>query len=272
MDLDLTIPGSLISRFPASRQITILTGAGVSAESGIPTFRDRLSGLWQRFNAEALATPAAFRSDPAPVWGWYEWRRMKALRAEPNPAHFAIAEMAQRVPELTVITQNVDNLHERAGSENVTHLHGSLHAPRCFACARPFQLPAEIPDEPEGGRRLEPPHCLHCGGRIRPGVVWFGEPVRKEAWEAAAGAVRSCDLFMSVGTSSVVFPVADLMNLAAGKRATIVQVNPRPTRWDELATFSLPGPAGEVLPELVTAAWGMIGGATAWPRACEAAR
>lgn len=237
-------------------KIAILAGAGVSAESGIPTFRDRPTGLWQRFNAEALATPAAFRSDPALVWGWYEWRRMKALRAEPNPAHFAIAEMARRVPELIVITQNVDDLHERAGSENVIHLHGSLHAPRCFACARPFQLPAEIPDEPEGGRRLEPPRCLHCGGRIRPGVVWFGEALSQGAWKAAENAVKNCDLLMSVGTSSVVFPSAELINLAALKRATVVQVNPNPTPFDGLATFSLHGPAGEVLPELVRAVWG----------------
>lgn len=167
-----------------------------------------------------------------------------------------IVEMANRVPQLTLITQNVDDLHECAGSENVFHLHGSLHAPRCFACARPFQLPAEIPDEPEGGRRLEPPRCLHCGGRVRPGVVWFGEPVSKEAWQAAADAVENCDLFMSVGTSSVVFPAAELMNLAVQKRKTIVVVNPAPTPCDESATFWLRGPAGEVLPELVKATWG----------------
>jgi NAD-dependent deacetylase len=170
------VPASLILALRGARHVAVLTGAGVSAESGIPTFRDALTGLWERFDAEQLATPAAFRRDPDLVWGWYEWRRMKVLRAQPNPAHIAIAVMQCRVPRLTLITQNVDDLHERSGSTDVIHLHGSLHALRCFTCARPHRLVEGVPEEPEGGRRLPPLRCAHCGEAIRPGVVWFGEP------------------------------------------------------------------------------------------------
>ena len=147
----------------------------VSAESGIPTFRDALTGLWERFDATDLATPDAFLKDEELVWGWYEWRRMKVLRAQPNPAHLAIAALAQHVPTLTVVTQNVDDLHERAGSVGVLHLHGSLHSPRCADCGQAHILPPGIPGEPDGGRRLRPPPCRHCGGAVRPGVVWFDE-------------------------------------------------------------------------------------------------
>src|SRR6267154_1450175 len=157
----------------------VFTGAGVSAESGVPTFRDRQTGLWQQFDAEQLATARAFEQDPALVWGWYEWRRTLVQRAEPNPAHRAIAAMAVRVARLTVVTQNVDDLHERAGSPRVLHLHGCIGRPYCAACGREHVLsqatPHALPHAPKDGERLEPPRCLQCGGRIRPGVVWFGE-------------------------------------------------------------------------------------------------
>lgn len=165
-----------------ARHVVVFTGAGVSAESGIPTFRDALTGLWTQFDASELASPEGFRADPALVWGWYEWRRMTVMHAEPNPAHYAIAKLAGLVPQLTVITQNVDDLHERAGSADPVRLHGSLRRPRCFACNRPHEFSPGIPEEPEGGRRLEPPRCGHCGGRIRPGVVWFGEELPRDAW------------------------------------------------------------------------------------------
>lgn len=171
----MTVLSDLPELLRSAQHIVVFTGAGVSAESGISTFRDDLTGLWSRFDAAELATPDAFRRDPDLVWGWYEWRRMNVLRASPNAGHVAIAAMEHHVPKLTLITQNVDDLHERAGSGSVIHLHGSLFAPRCFACARPARFPDEFPDEPEGGRRVAPPKCSHCGGRIRPGVVWFGE-------------------------------------------------------------------------------------------------
>src|SRR5579863_7615112 len=170
-DLDKTITQAL----RAATRVVVLTGAGVSAESGVPTFRDKQTGLWENFDAADLATPSAFQSDPALVWGWYEWRRMAVLHAMPNAAHRAIAAMAQLVPAFTLVTQNVDDLHERGGSRQVVHLHGELARPYCEACREPYAFPDAVPEVPFGGSRIEPPHCVACGRRIRPGVVWFGE-------------------------------------------------------------------------------------------------
>lgn len=160
-------------RLVQARHLVVFSGAGVSAESAIPTFRDALTGLWENFDPARLATPQAFREDPALVWGWYEWRRMKVLQARPSPAHLAIAELARRVPRLTLITQNVDDLHERAGSPSVLHLHGSLHHPKCFACNRPFSGELPEPLLPEQGCSLEPPplHRLQRQDPPRGGVV-----------------------------------------------------------------------------------------------------
>lgn len=246
----------LLATLRRTRHIVVFTGAGVSAESGIPTFRDALTGLWQRFDAEQLATPGAFRRDPALVWGWYEWRRMRVKTVEPNPAHVAIAAMAHHVPQFTLITQNVDDLHERAGSNDVIHLHGSIHAPRCFDCTRPAATTSEIPDGPDGGRRIEPPRCEHCGGYIRPGVVWFGEALPEHAMTRAFQAAEACDVLFSVGTSSLVFPAAAIPQHAAQSGATVIQVNPNATALDPAARFNLRGPAGAILPALVAEAWG----------------
>lgn len=234
-----------------AKHVVVLTGAGISAESGIPTFRDTLTGLWERFDAEDLATPQAFRRDKALVWGWYEWRRMKVLLSKPNPGHVAIAQLANVVPELTLITQNVDDLHEQAGSRNVLHVHGSLHSPRCFACSRPYVFPAGIPDEPEGERRLKPPICAHCGGSIRPGVVWFGEGLPADTWQAAERAVRASDVLLSIGTSGLVYPAAGLPELAHDHGKPVIVVNPNATEQDRSATYCLRGPAGQVLPTLL---------------------
>ena len=236
-----------------AKQLAVLTGAGISAESGIPTFRDALTGLWSRYDAMALATPEAFQRDPELVWGWYEWRRMKVLQSQPNAGHVALAELAKRVPKLTLITQNVDDLHERAGNHEVLHLHGSLHAPRCFACDRPAVFEPGIPDEPEGGRRLTPPACSHCGGAIRPGVVWFNEALPDDVWRAAEQAVRQCDVLLTIGTSGLVYPAAGLPALAKQQRATVVVINPNVTELDGLATHCLQGAAGQVLPALLQA-------------------
>lgn len=245
-----------IDRRPATGQAGRgLTGAGVSAESGIPTFRDALTGLWERFDAEDLATPDAFRRDKELVWGWYEWRRMQVLRARPNPAHIAIARLTQLVPRLAVVTQNVDDLHERAGSAEVLHLHGSLHAPRCFACGRTYILPPGIPQEPEGGRRLSPPFCQHCGGAIRPGVVWFGEALPEDALRSAFAAARACDLLLAIGTSGLVHPAARIPWLPKQACAKVVQVNPTVTALDEDCTWSLRGAAGAIMPKLLQAAF-----------------
>ncbi len=250
-----TTPPELITALQAAQHVVVFTGAGVSAESGIPTFRDALTGLWGRFDAEALATPKAFRRDQDLVWGWYEWRRMQVLRALPNPAHLAIAKLAQHLPRLTVVTQNVDDLHERAGSVGVLHLHGSLHQPRCFDCGRSHVLPPAPPDEPEGGRRLSPPRCRQCGGPVRPGVVWFGESLPQDVLESAFAAAQDCDLLFAIGTSALVYPAAQIPLLALHAGARVAQVNPTATALDDECTWSLRGAAGAVVPKLLQAAF-----------------
>ncbi|SEC13108.1 NAD-dependent deacetylase [Pseudomonas saponiphila] len=235
--------------------LVVFTGAGVSAESGIPTFRDALSGLWEHFDPAQLATPQAFRANPALVWGWYEWRRRKMLQAQPNPAHLAIAELARRVPRLTLITQNVDDLHERAGSPSVLHLHGSLHTPQCFACNRPFKGKLPCPDLPEQGGSLEPPRCSGCNGKIRPGVVWFGESLPQAILKAAFQAADDCDLLLSVGTSGLVQPAAQIPQRALQQGARVVHINPQPQECRAPQEYSLTGPAGQLLPQLVQRAF-----------------
>ncbi len=249
------IPAALITALRGARHVLVFTGAGVSAESGIATFRDTSSGLWERYDPATLATARAFRQDPALVWGWYEWRRMQVLQAQPNPAHLAIAALAQRVPKLTLVTQNVDDLHERAGSTEVIHLHGSLHQPRCFACARSPSQPLGLPDEPEGGRHLEPPRCEHCGGRLRPGVVWFGERLPEAALTAAFAAADSCDVLISVGTSGVVHPAAQIPERAWRAGAVLAHVNPQPLGSHAEREFLLCGTAAQLLPQLLQAAF-----------------
>lgn len=246
----------IVEALRSAKRVTVLTGAGVSAESGVPTFRDRQTGLWEQFDAAELATPAAFRRDPALVWGWYEWRRMTVLRALPNPAHRAIAALEECVPSFTLITQNVDDLHERGGSRAVLHLHGQLARPYCEGCRRPYALSGAIPDLPPNGSRIEPPRCAGCGGRVRPGVVWFGESLPQLEWLAAQEAARSCDVFFCVGTSSVVQPAASLTQEAMRAGAVTIQINPNATALDEAVSFAIRGPAGEILPAIVRGTWG----------------
>ncbi len=250
-NLCIDIDPAVAATLGKAAHVMVFTGAGVSSESGIPTFRDSLTGLWERFDAASLATPAAFRKDKDLVWGWYEWRRMKALQAQPNPAHLAIAALEKLVPTLTVVTQNVDDLHERAGSTDVIHLHGSLHNPRCFACGRPHPMGQEIPREPEGGRRLKPPVCGNCGGSIRPGVVWFGESLPEQELSRAYSAAKQCDVMLVVGTSGLVQPAARLPVDAKKAGATVIQINPSKTDLDWDCTWSLHGQAGVVLPKLI---------------------
>ncbi|KHD76775.1 SIR2 family NAD-dependent protein deacylase [Actinoplanes utahensis] len=236
-----------------ARTVVVFTGAGMSAESGVPTFRDALTGLWARYDAQALATPQAFADDPDLVWGWYEWRRSLIERVHPNLGHEAVAAIEDRAPRTVVVTQNVDDLHERAGSRAPIHLHGSSFAPRCAGCSRP--APVTASREPEEGRRLAPPRCGDCGGLIRPGVVWFGEALPGDALEAAVQAATECDVLLTIGTSGLVHPAAEIPVVAARFGATVIQVNPQPTPLDEVAAISLHGTAATVLPALVAAAW-----------------
>ncbi|MDI6103469.1 NAD-dependent deacylase [Actinoplanes sp. NEAU-A12] len=236
-----------------ARRVVVLTGAGISAESGVPTFRDSLTGLWERYDAQALATPQAFDDDPDLVWGWYEWRRCLIERVRPNPGHEAVAAIEARAPHTVVVTQNVDDLHERAGSAAPIHLHGSLFTPRCATCSRPAAVTAC--DEPEEGRRLAPPRCGQCAGPIRPGVVWFGEALSEEALETAVQEATECDVLLTVGTSGLVYPAAEIPRVAAMFGGTVIQVNPQPTPLDATAAINLHGSAATVLPALVKAAW-----------------
>ncbi|MEU8071343.1 Sir2 family NAD-dependent protein deacetylase [Micromonospora sp. NPDC049151] len=254
----------------AARRPVVFTGAGMSAESGVPTFRDAQTGLWQRYDPRELATPAAFRTDPALVWGWYEARRHGVRRARPNPGHLAVAAIRARLPKTVVITQNVDDLHERGGVPAPVRLHGSLFAPRCSACARPAPLPSDLPPPagppvqhagpephapapPDGP--LTPPACAGCDAPVRPGVVWFGEALPEAALSAAVEAASTCDLLLTVGTSALVHPAAEIPLVAARLGVPVVQVNPVPTPLDAICAVNLRGPAGEVLPALVRAAW-----------------
>lgn len=209
-----------------AKHVVVFTGAGASAESGIPTFRDALTGLWENFDASKLATAEAFRADPSLCWGWYEWRRRKVTQAQPNGAHHAIAQLANYVPKLTVVTQNVDDLHERAGSTAVSHLHGSLHSPRCIDCGAAYEAPLPSEPLPEAGIRIEPPRCTMCNGYVRPGVVWFGEMLPDDAWANALTAAKDCDMFISIGTSGIVYPAAELPFAALANGATVVHINP----------------------------------------------
>jgi NAD-dependent deacetylase len=221
----------------------VLTGAGVSAESGIPTFREAQSGLWARYNPEDLATPRAFQRNPQLVWEWYGWRRQMVLQAEPNPAHLALAELERSVPHFTLITQNVDNLHQRAGSRNVLQLHGSIVRARCTARETLFETWEETAEIP--------PRCPECGAYLRPDVVWFGEPlpepVLTQAWEEAG----RCNLLLVVGTSALVHPAASLPLAALRAGATVVEINPDTTPLSSMVHYVLRGPAGQILPSLV---------------------
>ena len=233
-----------------ARHVAVLTGAGVSAESGLPTFRDALTGLWAHHRPEDLATPEAFERDPPTVWAWYRMRREAALAAAPNPAHLALARLETLVPRLTLITQNVDGLHRRAGSSDVVELHGDLTRARC---SREGSV-ADRWEEPASGG--EPPLCEGCGAYLRPDVVWFGEQLPERALNQAWSAAYDCDVFLAVGTSNLVEPAASLPWLAAGNGATVGVIN---TSMDGQRTGTgihhLTGPAGELLPKLVRKAW-----------------
>ncbi|MDY0248541.1 MAG: NAD-dependent deacylase [Pseudomonas sp.] len=242
------IPIELVNALRTAQHVVVFTGAGVSAESGVSTFRDALTGLWAHFDPMQLATPEAFLADPELVWGWYEWRRQLLLKAQPNSAHYALVELAQRVPKLTVITQNVDDLHERAGSREVLHLHGSIFNPRCFNCARPHAL-ARV--EMSHAQALPVPLCHHCNGLIRPGVVWFGEALPQTEMDAAFMAAENCDVLLSVGTSGVVQPAAQIPYLALRNGAWVVHINPDPVACQHRHALSLVGSAGQILPLLV---------------------
>lgn len=245
------IPAILIDRLASACSVVFFTGAGASSESGIPTFRDALTGLWGEFDAESLATPEAFLRDPALVWGWYEWRRKQVSLAQPNAGHRAMAMLENLIPQVTVITQNVDHLHERAGSQRVIHLHGSLFESRCFHCGEAHEHSAGAIDESADGRPIKPPSCMVCRGPVRPGVVWFHENLPETAWNEAQDSSREADLFFVVGTSGLIWPAAELPNRAHSSGAMVVRVNPELNGPGDFSTIDLVGKAGEILPAMI---------------------
>ena len=241
----MKFPPELIEFLTKVRRVTVLTSAGVSAESGVPTFRDAQTGLWSNFKPEELATPTAFRRNPRLVWEWYAWRRTLLAGAQPNPAHRALVELEKRVPQFTLITQNVDGLHQRAGSRNVIELHGNITRTKCF------DEDKVVTSWPETGD--VPPKCPRCGGLLRPDVVWFEEAMPEEETSRAFARSGDCEILLSVGTSTVVHPAAALPFHALENGAMVVEINPDATPLTGKADYVLTGAAGVVLPELLKA-------------------
>jgi NAD-dependent deacetylase len=236
----MKIPNDLIKKLKACRHLVVLTGAGISAESGVPTFRDAQEGLWAQFNPEELATREGFLQNPKRVWEWYAYRRELITQARPNAGHLALVELEKKLSRFTLITQNVDGLHHQAGSIHLLELHGNIQKSKCFEKDHPadsWKKTGEVP-----------PRCLRCGGLLRPDVVWFGEALPEEILEKSFQAAKDCDLFLSVGTSALVQPAALLPFEALDHGACVVEINTDETPLTLRATYALRGKAAEILP------------------------
>ena len=236
------ISEDLAARFSPKAEVVAFTGAGMSAESGVPTFRGP-EGIWRKFKPEELADMGAFMRNPELVWEWYAHRRTIIASVQPNDGHRALVALERHVGRLTVVTQNIDNLHRRAGSGVVHELHGNIERSYCMSCGTPA---VEIPVLHKGAV----PRCA-CGGILRPDVVWFGEMLPEEEWRLSVSAAERADVFLSIGTSAVVYPAASLPSIAKKAGAYLVEVNPEPTPITEFADEFLQGPSGTVLPALV---------------------
>jgi NAD-dependent deacetylase len=228
-----------------AKRVVVLTGAGVSAESGVPTFRDS-NGLWEGHRVEDVATPRAFQRNPDLVWRFYNQRRENLQHVSPNPGHYALAELERLIEspgQFTLITQNVDGLHRRAGSRNVLEIHGNISRTRCTGCG-------EVVDQ---GLESLPalPRCANCSGLLRPDIVWFEEMLPEDVWAQSAAATAMCDLFLAVGTSAVVYPAAGLIAAAKNAGAHVIEVNRVATTASSISTICLHALAGELLPQLV---------------------
>jgi NAD-dependent deacetylase len=238
----MTIPEGLLDALRAARHVCVLSGSGISAESGVPTFREAQTGLWEQYDPHELATPDAFQRDPELVWRWYRWRRELVAGVKPNAGHHALVTLAGLVPQLTIVTQNVDGLHQRAGSDGVIEFHGNLFEDRCFVegcIVTDADMSADVPV------------CPGCGGMLRPGVIWFGEAIPESAMQGAAAAVSSCDLFFSIGTSALVWPAAGLAEAARHAGASVVEINLDATPLSSQTDYCLQGKSGSLLPELI---------------------
>ena len=245
----MDFPKDFLRFVTSATRVVVLTGAGVSQESGLRTFRDAQVGLWSQYKPEDLASPEAFTRDPKLVWDWYAWRREAIKGVRPNPGHYALVEMEKLVPEFTLITQNVDGLHRFAGSQNVLELHGNIQKVRCSQCGIFTETWVDDPDSV--------PTCSNCGGLLRPDVVWFGEPLPRGELEAAVKASRACQVFFSIGTSGVVQPAASLAHAARNNGSVVVEINAEPTPLTPKVDFAFHGKSGELLPDLVKAVWNL---------------
>mgnify|MGYP006279213673 CR=1 FL=1 len=248
---EIPLDPEVITAVRQAQSLVVLTGAGVSAESGVPTFRDAQTGLWAKYSPTELASPEAFQSQPATVLRWYQWRMELIRQAGPNPGHYSLAELEQlfsrKNKAYLLITQNVDNLHREAGSQQLIELHGNIFQLRCHRCRRPAELDLLQVDLEEGL-----PRCPACGSLLRPDVVWFGESLPENDLQTCRERSAGCDLFFSIGTSAAVQPAASLPLTAESQGALLVEINPRPTALSPRAEFQIAYPSGEVLPLLVS--------------------
>ena len=269
----MKIPIDLIKYLRKSTRVAILTGAGISAESGLRTFREAQTGYWSQYRPEDLATPHAFARDPKLVWDWYAMRRAKVAAANPNAGHDALVDMESHIPDFTLITQNVDGYHKMAGSKNVLELHGNIQQVRCYdgcGIVDDWEEPTPPPNLPhQQGMNSSPPaergelegskggvpRCKKCDAYLRPDVVWFTESLPLDALNAAIDAANHCQVFFSIGTSALVHPAASLPAQALSQGIPTVEINPESTHLTQAVTFAINGPAGEVLPQLVALTW-----------------
>ena len=268
MSNKMKIPQELISFLKKTTRIAVLTGAGISAESGLKTFRDAQDGHWAKYRPEDLATPQAFKRDPKLVWDWYAMRRGKAAEASPNPGHFALVEMEQHLDEFALITQNVDGYHIQAGSKNVLELHGNIQRVKCFdgcGVVEDWEKDNVIASEetatsqeraPRRVSEVDIPRCKKCNAYLRPDVVWFGESLPRKTLDDALYAAYNCQAFFSIGTSALVQPAASLAHTARQQGAIIIEVNLDPTPLTSQVDFTLHGKSGKILPRLVKEIWG----------------
>lgn len=241
--MSLQIPDDLITTLAAAERVVVLTGAGISAESGVPTFREAQTGLWAQYDPRELATPQAFARNPRLVWEWYDWRRKLIQQAKPNLAHYALVDLEQALPTFLLVTQNIDGFHWLAGSRDMIELHGNIARTRCYEEGHVVSWWEETDELP--------PRCPHCGGPLRPDVVWFGEGISEQALRSAFDAAAACDLFISVGTSAMVQPAAGLPLLAKRMGARVLEINPAQTALSVIADWSLQAKASNLLPQLV---------------------
>ncbi|MBX3043427.1 MAG: NAD-dependent deacylase [Candidatus Kapabacteria bacterium] len=239
----MQIPHGIIESLLNAKKVVVFTGAGISAESGIKTFRDP-DGLWAKFNPSELASVDGFMSNPNLVWDWYQHRRDIIFSCEPNPGHYAIAEMQKLFPKFSLVTQNVDRLHQRAGAKDVIELHGNILENYCLSCKTPY-------DESVTAEDTEAPKCKSCGGLVRPAVVWFGETLPYDALMRAEEVSRKADVFFTAGTSGEVYPAANLPIIASQSGSVVVEINPNETAISRFANYCLRYPSGEAFPKIL---------------------